>query len=92
MSVLDTVGAQYGQSGEGAVCVSKVWIPFHEKHYSVRQRDGGTERGCGHGGPRTHKPDYNPTEPPINILPNPTCATKIVSFDPWGYVWSSSVK
>ena len=54
ISVLDTVGAQYGQSGEDAVCVSKVWVPFYEKHFSVRHLDGGmtmkttrlTERGC----------------------------------------------
>ena len=37
---LDTVGAQYSQSGEGAVCVCKVWIPFHNKHYSVRHLNG----------------------------------------------------
>ena len=33
------MGAQYGQSGEGAVCVSKVWVPFRDKQYSARQRD-----------------------------------------------------
>jgi len=37
---LDTVGAQYSQSGEGAVCVCKVRIPFHDKHYSVRHLNG----------------------------------------------------
>jgi len=37
---LDTLGAQYSQSGEGAVCVCKVWIPFHNKHYSVRHLNG----------------------------------------------------
>ena len=40
ISVLDTVGAQCSQSGEGAVCVCKVWIPFHDKHYSIRDLNG----------------------------------------------------
>ncbi|KAM6489998.1 cyclohydrolase [Amanita muscaria] len=36
----------------------------------------------------SHKPDYNLTEPPVSIPPQPSWSSKhkIVSFDPWGHL------
>lgn len=42
----------------------------------------------------THKPDYNLTDPPVSIPPQPSWADpkKIVSFDPWGHLVPSVFK
>jgi len=39
----------------------------------------------------TRKLDYNDTEPPASIPPNPVWVdkTKVVSFDPWGHLVST---